>query len=307
MAEPKKLLPRLMLPPHPSQGMDGPSTDPPRVSIAGTAHDERPISATGSESSLDPELSRELFGTPLSADFPATAKQQQSGLEGNGRSEDHHRAVQQPQWDQAQMGAQVKHDSLLFHGKPAPVNGHAIGTFIDGASIAAGHDTLISSLPDVAAISETAEHSISTASDSKHTQSHGPLAQHAAAIATTRQEQLSSMPPPAAPASMLASITPSNRAKTHRETLTDPSILGRLVPAAVVLFRKGDAMMSKAIAQFTVDLVGKELWDEYLPIYQEAAEEPNDGDAVNGLLQEAIAIIRHYDQESAGFLNGMLS
>ncbi|KAK5172813.1 uncharacterized protein LTR77_002933 [Saxophila tyrrhenica] len=114
-----------------------------------------------------------------------------------------------------------------------------------------------------------------------------------------------SMPPPAAPASMLANLKLSSRADPEAH-LTDPSIAGHLLPPIVILFRMGKASKSKALGQFAIDLIGEALWKQELPTYMNAAPLPSDEEAVNPLLWAAVRIIRMEDAERAGYLEGLL-
>lgn len=114
------------------------------------------------------------------------------------------------------------------------------------------------------------------------------------------------MPPPAAPASMLANLKESWRAIPDKR-LTDPSIVGHLLPAIVILFRLGKAKQSEMIGQFAVDLIGEELWRQELPEYLNAPSRKDDEANLQHLLVGAIRIIRMTDSdaERAGYLDGL--
>lgn len=72
-----------------------------------------------------------------------------------------------------------------------------------------------------------------------------------------------SMPPPAAPASMLYTLRASVTAKQGSAQVDDPFICSRLALAAVTLFRMGKAKEAKAVGQFGVDLLGEQRWHEW--------------------------------------------
>jgi hypothetical protein len=116
-----------------------------------------------------------------------------------------------------------------------------------------------------------------------------------------------SMPPPVAPASMLWSLQPSNtRSKPADEQLSEPSVIGRLVSACVILFREGSGAEARKLGQFTIDLIGQEAWFEYLRIYMNAAPLPEDREQIMTLLYEAVLFMKHVDLMSSAFLDGML-
>lgn len=128
---------------------------------------------------------------------------------------------------------------------------------------------------------------------------------------STTNSDCSLMPPPTAPASLLWSLKPSKKAKKVNSEVnglqTDPSIYRRLIAAVVILFRMGKALEAKKLGQYTLDLVGKRAWDEELPTYLGAQQEPGDADAVVPLLEQTVLMIRYYDPASSGYLQGMLS
>ena len=117
------------------------------------------------------------------------------------------------------------------------------------------------------------------------------------------------MPPPAAPASMLWSLRPSQRSKQPGEQIHDPSICGRLIAVTVILFRMGKANHASNLGQFTIDLIGKELWDQELPTYMNAPPLDDDNDAILPLLKGTVEILKNPergDLVSAGFLEAIV-
>ena len=126
--------------------------------------------------------------------------------------------------------------------------------------------------------------------------------------ATNRQtgDPATSIPPPAAPDSILWSLQPSGRAKNEYFQLSEPSVISRLVSACVILLRQGNGAEARKLGQFTIDLIGEEAWNEYLPIYMDAPSHPSDREQIMTLLYEAMLFMRHVDETSSAFLNGML-
>ena len=115
-----------------------------------------------------------------------------------------------------------------------------------------------------------------------------------------------SMPPPAAPASMLWSLQPSGRVNAAPELIGEPSVFGYLIPVCVILFRQGSAVEARKLGQYTIDLVGKKAWDAELPTYMAAPPLPDDRDQVMPLLRAAVQIVAYYDVTCSAFLDGML-
>ena len=115
------------------------------------------------------------------------------------------------------------------------------------------------------------------------------------------------MPPPAAPASMLWSIRPSDTARHEDDQTTDGFVYARLISAVVTLFRMGKGKESKAIAQYTIDLIGEELWKEQLAHYMSIGPEPDDGNWVPMLLSEAAEDLKRVDPVSSGFLSILMA
>lgn len=116
-------------------------------------------------------------------------------------------------------------------------------------------------------------------------------------------EQHVLMPPPAAPASMLWSIRPSDTARHGDDQTIDGFVYARLISAVVTLFRMGKGKESKAIAQYTIDLIGEKLWKEQLAHYMSIGPEPDDGNWVPMLLSEAAEDLKRVDPVSSGFLS----
>lgn len=114
------------------------------------------------------------------------------------------------------------------------------------------------------------------------------------------------MPPPTAPASMLSQLQPSSKAKAVAERIVDEAVTARLTTVCVILFRQGDGANAKKLAQFTVDLVGKQKWDEELPPFMQAPPLPDDNDAVLPLLSGVVDMLKRLDRTSSAFLEGML-
>jgi hypothetical protein len=114
------------------------------------------------------------------------------------------------------------------------------------------------------------------------------------------------MPPPTAPASMLSQLQPSRKAKAVAERIVDEAVIARLISVSVILFRQGGGANAKKLAQFTIDLVGKQKWDEELPAFMQAPPLPNDNDAVLPLLSGVVDILKPLDRTSSAFLEGML-
>ena len=115
------------------------------------------------------------------------------------------------------------------------------------------------------------------------------------------------MPPPAAPASMLWSIRPSDTARHEDDQTTDGFVYARLISAVVTLFRMGKGKESKAIAQYTIDLIGEKLWKEQLAHYMSIGPEPDDGNWVPMLLSEAAEDLKRVDPVSSGFLSILMA
>lgn len=134
----------------------------------------------------------------------------------------------------------------------------------------------------------------------------GLTAQQISQMITQKSTQQMLMPPPAAPASMLWTLKPSNRAKWPNEQLHDPAFCRRLIAVAVILFRQGRARDTTALGQFTIDLIGENVWNEELPEYMRAEALSDDNEAVVPLLEQAAEIIRVDDPASSAFLDGML-
>ena len=114
------------------------------------------------------------------------------------------------------------------------------------------------------------------------------------------------MPPPAAPASMLLQLQISKKAKPAAERVVDEAVIARLISVSVILFRQGTAANAKKLAQFTIDLVGKQKWDEELPAFMKAEPLPSDNDAVLPLLSGTVDILKPLDRTSSAFLEGIL-
>ncbi len=115
-----------------------------------------------------------------------------------------------------------------------------------------------------------------------------------------------SMPPPAAPASMLSSLRPSAQARGEGTQLKDPSYVVRLVGAAATLLRMGRASESRLIGQFTIDMAGQEAWSAELKERMEAAVQPDEALFVHKILDEAVEMIKLQDAAMGAYLEGML-
>ena len=134
-----------------------------------------------------------------------------------------------------------------------------------------------------------------------------PAVQPAGEHTIQRANQMTFMPPPSAPASMLWSLKSSSRAKWLTQKLNDPAIYRRLISVTVILFSQGRAKESKAVGQFTIDLIGEVIWNEELPSFMEAAALPDDKDSIFPLLNQAAEIIKVHDPVSSAFLDGLMS
>ena len=133
----------------------------------------------------------------------------------------------------------------------------------------------------------------------------GSHAQDATEPPAPPTSQAGAMPPPAAPASRLKCLQPSSRAKAFGQQQKDPAIGCRLIAAAVIMFRMGRANQARIIGQYTIDLIGKDTWEEILPEYMNAPPEPDDGDAVMPLLKGVSGLVGLTDPLNAGFLEGV--
>lgn len=71
------------------------------------------------------------------------------------------------------------------------------------------------------------------------------------------------MPPPAAPASLLTSVQrTAGLGEPNKVVQEDSYFLGYLAAVAVNLFRAGQNNAALDLSQYSVDLLGKEIWDD---------------------------------------------
>jgi hypothetical protein len=156
-----------------------------------------------------------------------------------------------------------------------------------------------------AATSSTSVQTNAIFANASQTSSLQPLQRSSAADGNT-SDTAASMPPPAAPASMLSSLQSSGRVNAAPKLIGELSVIGYLIPACVTLFRQDSAAEARKLGQYTIDLVGKEAWNAELPTYMAAPPEPDDREQVVPLLQAAVKIIAYYDLTCSAFLDGMM-
>lgn len=101
----------------------------------------------------------------------------------------------------------------------------------------------------------------------------------------------------------LYDITPSASAKKgKRPVFTSWFVIGRLLAGTAIIARAGANKYARVLAQFTIDLIGEELWEENLAVYVESPPEPGEQDAVGDLLEEARFELERIDHAQAACL-----
>ncbi len=110
------------------------------------------------------------------------------------------------------------------------------------------------------------------------------------------------MPPPAAPASLLYTIKPSDPSRHLRKGRDDHYHSCRLVLCTVILFRAGQAKEARTLGQFTIDLIGSARWSENLAMYTNAGPDEDEMATLSDNLAHALWMLENFDTVQAGFL-----